>query len=177
VFSSVRRKSSSLFARGERAHLLEIGARVRADHLADRAVGERLGEAEQREARRHPLEVPREVPEVGLVEVVDVEHEDPHGVHVGAVVLRVQVALDPHPARALVGPAVLEGGDVGVEDAGAAAIERERVGGHLAELAPERARVGLDQPLEGVDEHGHDLLLARLSVAAEVLERSHRAAA
>ena len=160
-----------LVALVERAHLLEVGARVRPDHLPDRLVRERLGEAEQREARGHPLEVPGEVPEVGLVEVVDVEDEDPGGVHVGAVVLRVQVALDPDAARALVGPAVLEAGDVGVEQARAAAVERERVGGHLAELAPERLRVGLDQVLEGVDEHVHDLLLARVAVAAQVLER------
>ena len=177
VFSSVRRNSSSLSPVCERAHLLEVGARVGADHLADRLVGERLGEAQQRQAGGHPLEVPGEVPEVGLVEVVDVEDEDPGGVHVGAVVLRVQVALDPDAARALVGPAVLEVGDVGVEQAGAAAVERERVGGHLAELAPERLRVGLDEVLEGVDEHLHDLLLARVAVAAQVLERSHGAAA
>ena len=99
----------------------------------------------------------------------------PGRVHVGAVVLRVQVALDPDAAGALVGPAVLEVGDVGVEQARAAAVERERVRGHLAELAPERARVGLDQVLEGVDEHGDDLLLAGVRVAAEIFERSHPA--
>ena len=61
----------------ERPHLLEVRAAVGLDHALDRLVGERLGEAQQRQAGRHPPQVPREVAEVGLVEVVDVEHEDP----------------------------------------------------------------------------------------------------
>ena len=160
----------------ERAHLVDVGAAVGDDHLLDRLVGERVAEAEQGQARGHPLQVPRVVAEVGLVEVVDVEHEDPGGVHVGAVVLGVQVALDPDAARALVDPRVLEPGDVVVEQHRRAAVERERVGGHLAELAPERARIGLDQLLERGDEDLRDALLALTGVADEVLDgrRPHR---
>jgi hypothetical protein len=57
------------------------------------------------------------VAEVGLVEVVDVEDQYAVAVHVGAEVLRVQVALDPDAARALVGPGVVAVGHVGVEEA------------------------------------------------------------
>ena len=119
MFSRVRR-NLVLFAVVEGLDLLDVGFRVGLDHRCDRLVGERLEEAEHGQARRHPLEIPGEVPQVGLVEVVDVEHEDPGVVDVGAVVLGVQIALDPHPARALVGVAVLGLGDVGVEQAGAA---------------------------------------------------------
>ena len=79
--------------------------------------------------------------EVGLVEVVDVEDEHPVAVHVGAEVLRVQVALDPDAAGALVRPAVLLLLHVRVEQARAATIEGERVGGHLPELLTERIGV------------------------------------
>ncbi len=138
--------------------LLGVGARVGLDQLADGVVGQGLDEAQQRQAGGHPLEVPGEVAEVRLVEVVDVEHDDAGVVQVGAVVLGVEVALDPDPAGALVGVAVLHLRHVGVEQAGAAAVERERVLRHLAELAPEGPRVGLDQVLEGVHEDAHDLL-------------------
>ena len=85
------------------------------------------------------------MPDERLVEVVDVEDQLSRAVHVGSEVLRMQVALDPDAAGPLVGPSVLPLGDVGVEDAGAAAIERERVGGHLAELGAECVGVGLHQ--------------------------------
>ena len=95
--------------------------------------------------------------EVGLVEVVDVEHEPAVGGQVGAEVLGVQVALDPDPARALDADPALVGtgeqaaaGEVGVEQAGGAAVEGERVAGHGAELGAERRRVGLHQLAEGV---------------------------
>jgi hypothetical protein len=157
-------------AGGQRAHALQVAGRVARHHRADRRVGQRLAEAEERKAGRHALQVPREVPEVGLVEVVDVEDEDPGVVHVRAVVLGVEVALDPHPAGALVGPRVVELRHVGVEQARAATVEGERVGGHAAELAPEGARVRLDQVLEGVDEHGDDALAARGLLAGDVRE-------
>ena len=142
-----------LVAGRERAHLVEVRLGVRPDHPLDRVVRQRLGEPEQRQRRRHPPQVPGEVAEERLVEVVDVEHEDPGGVHVRAEVLGVQVALDPHATGALVGPRVLELHHVRVEERRAAAVERERRRRHLAELAPERARVGLDQLAERVGEH------------------------
>ena len=151
----------------ERPHLLEVRAAVGLDHALDRLVRQRLGEAQQGQRGGHPPHVPREVAEVGLVEVVDVEHEDPGRVHVGAEVLGVQVALDPHARGALVRPRVLEPHDVGVEQRRAAAVERERRRRHLAELAPEGALVGLDQVAERVGQHGDDLLAA-LVVAGEV---------
>ena len=121
-------------------HPLDVGAQVAGGELAHGVLGQRLLPAHQREARDEPAQVPGEVADVGLVEVVDVERQHAVRVHVRAEVLRVQVAVDPDAARALVGPAVLELAHVGVEHAGAAAVERERVGGHLAELRPERAR-------------------------------------
>jgi hypothetical protein len=152
-------------------HLVEVRLAVGLDHLGDRFVGERLDETQQRQTRRHSLEVPGEVAQVGLVEIVDVEHQDAGVVDVGAEVLGVQVALDPDPAGALVGVGVLGVGHVGVEQAGAAAVKGERVLGHLAELAPEGARVGVDQVLEGVQEDLHDLLLARFVVSHVVSSR------
>ena len=141
----------------ERAHLVGVGASVARDHPLDRVVRQRLGEPEQRQARRHPPNVPREVAEVRLVEVVHVEHEDAHRVHVRAEVLRVQIALDPHAPGAVVRPWVVEPHHVRVEQRSAAAVERERRRRHLAELAPERARVRLDQVAERVGEHEDDL--------------------
>ena len=81
-------------------------------------------------ATREALQVPGEVPEVGLVEVVDVEDEAAVGVEVGPEVLDVQVAVDPDPAAVLVGERVVRTGDVGEEDARRAAVERMRVSGH-----------------------------------------------
>jgi hypothetical protein len=82
------------------------------------------------------------------------------GVDVGAVILCVQVAVDPDAARALVGVGIVVVRDVRVEQTGAAAIERERVLGHLAELAPKTTRIRLDQVREGVDQNLDDLLCA-----------------
>jgi hypothetical protein len=97
------------------------------------------------------------VAEVGLVEVVDVEDDPPGGVHVGAEVLRVQVTVDPHARRPLVAPGILQGRHVGVEQAGAAPVEGERVGGHLAELGAEGPGIGVHQVGEGIDEDVDDL--------------------
>jgi hypothetical protein len=72
----------------------------------------------------------------------------------------VQVPLDPHAAGALVAPAVLQLRHVGVEQAGSAAVEGERVGRHLAELGAEGVGVGGHQLGEGVDQHVDDLLSA-----------------
>ena len=91
------------------------------------------------------------MPDEGLVEVVDVEDQHPGAVHVGSEVLRMQVALYPDAAGSLIGPSVLPIGDVGVEDAGTAAVEREGVGGHLAEFGAERVGVGLHQIGERID--------------------------
>ena len=87
-----------------------------------------------------------------LVEVVDVEDEHAGAVHVRAEVLRVQITLNPHARGAVVRPPVLAIGHVRVEHAGAAAVEGERVGGHLAELGPERVGVGLHEVRERVDQ-------------------------
>jgi hypothetical protein len=169
-----RQSELAVAGRGrERAHHLGVGGRVGLDQPPDRLVGERLAEAEQRERPGHALEVPGVVPEVGLVEVVDVEDEHALGVHVGAVVLGVQVALDPHTGRVVVHPGVLEALDVGVEQRSAAAIEGERVGGHLAELLAEGDRIGLDQVGEGVDEDRDDVLLALVVGRVEGGEVGH----
>jgi hypothetical protein len=157
----------------ERPHLPRVRPRVGPDHPLDRPVRQRLGEPEQRQAGPHPPHVPREVAEVRLVEVVDVEDEDALGVHVRAEVLCVQVALDPDPPRALVRPWIVEPRDVGVEQWRAAAVERERRRRHLAELAPERAGVALDQVAERVGEHRHDLRAAFLAVGDEIGRLRH----
>ena len=85
----------------------------------------------------------------------------------------MQVALDPHARGRLVDPRVLEPVDVGVEQRRAAAVERERVRGHLAELAAERARVALDQVLERVDEDRDDVVLALGVGAGEISDGGH----
>jgi hypothetical protein len=157
----------------EQPHRLDVSPRVGLDQPRDARVAQGLAEAEQRDRRRHPLQVPRVVAEVGLVEVVDVEHEDAGGVHVGAVVGGVQVALDPDARRGVVDPLVVQALDVGVEQRRAAAVERERVGGHLAELAAKGARIALDQVLEGVDEHGDDVVLALGIGAGEIGDSGH----
>ena len=54
------------------------------------------------------------------------------------------------------------GGHVGVEQAGRAAVEGVRVGGHRAVLRPERDRVGLHQRREGVVEDRDDQVGALL---------------
>src|SRR5690606_39913664 len=116
---------------GEPADLVDVGAHVGLDQPADVVIGDRLLPGQQRQARDEPLDVPGEVPDVRLVVVVDVEDEHAVVVHVGAEVLRVQVALDPHAGRALVGPRVGVVGAGGVEQAGTAAAGRGRVGGQL----------------------------------------------
>ena len=98
VFSSVSRYSLSRSPVANARTCSRYARAVGLDHPLDRLVRQRLGEAQQRQAGRHPPQVPGEVAEVGLVEVVDVEHEDPGRVHVGAEVLGVQVALDPDAA-------------------------------------------------------------------------------
>lgn len=89
---------------------------------------------QQRHAGRETLQVPGEMTQVRLVEVVHIEDQHAQVVEVGAEVLRVQITLDPHPASALVSPRIRQLADIGVEQAGAAAVEGERVGGHLANL-------------------------------------------
>ena len=143
---------------GEGSDLVEVGSEVAAQQVGDDVVAESLAPGQQRETGREPAQVPADVPDVGLVEVVDVEDDPPGAVHVGAEVLGVQVALDPHPAGPLVAPAVLQLRHVGVEQAGGPAVEGERVGRHLAELGAERVGVGGHELGEGVDEHVDDLL-------------------
>jgi hypothetical protein len=140
----------------------EVGARVAGDQLADRLLGEGLLPRDQGQAGREPLEVPREVADVRLVEVVDVEDQPAVGVEVGPEVLDVEVAVDPDALGAVVGPLVLLLRDVVEEQAGAAAVEGVRVGGHLAVLGAEGRRVGAHQRREGVaqhlDDHGRPVL-------------------
>src|SRR6185437_3427804 len=100
-------------------------------------VGQRLAPAEQRHAGRETLQIPGEMTEIGLIEIIDVEDQHALGVEVGAEVLRVQIALDPYPASPLVSPRIVQFGDVGIEQAGTTAVEGERIGGHLAELGAE----------------------------------------
>ena len=173
VLSSVSRKSRSTSDVANSRTVSMYARRVGLDQPRDAVVRQRLAEPEQRQRRRHPLQIPRVVAEVGLVEVVDVEHQHARRVHVRAVVLGVQVALDPHARGRVVDPRVLEPVDVRVEQRRAAAVEGERVRGHLAELPPERARVALDQVLERVDEDGDDVLLALVVRAGEIGDGGH----
>ncbi len=165
---------------GERRHLVILGAGrqvvdtgavgggVHADQLADLPVAERLRVADQRDGGGEALEVPGEGAHIRLVEVVDVEDQPSVGVHVRAEVLGVQIAVHPHPARALVqvrapvvaGRAVGPGGQVVVEQAGGAPVEGEGGGGHLPELDPEGRRVGRQKFTEGGLENGEYLLAA-----------------
>src|SRR6476660_2161765 len=90
----------------------------------------------------------------------------------------MQIALDPHPARAVVGPAVFSAGYVGVEHTRATAVEGERAGRHLAELGPERVGVRLHESgerlHEAVDDERFSLVaaVARCGHACEVPARS-----
>jgi hypothetical protein len=152
-----QRERAVLVRARERLDLVQVGAQVDPDELTDGVVGQRLPPRHEREARREPPQVPAQVPEVGLVEVVDVEDDPPGAVHVGAEVLGVQIALDPDARRPLVAPGVLRRRHVGVEQTGAAPVEGERVGGHLAELRPEGVGVGLHEVGEGVDQHADDV--------------------
>ena len=119
-------------------HLGQVGPGVAGDQLADRVLGQRLLPADEREARREPLEVPGEAADVGLVEVVDVEDQPAVGVEVRAEVLHVQVAVDPDALGTVGRPLVALTGHVVEEQARAAAVERVRVPGHLAVLRAER---------------------------------------
>ena len=134
----------------EPLHLVEVGPHEGRVEIANNLVGQGFLPAHQRDAGREALQVPGEVPDERLVEVVDVEDQVSRAVHVGAEVLRMQIALDPDPAGPLVGPSVLALGNVGVEDTGASAVERERVSGHLPELGAEGVGVGLHQIFEGL---------------------------
>ena len=158
----VQREVVVLVDLGEVGDLGEVATQVAPDERAHVVLRQCLAPPQQRQARAEPLEVPGVVPDVGLVEVVDVEDQSTVGVHVGAEVLRVQVAVDPDLAAALVDPGVLFRRDVGVEEAGRAAVERERVDRHLAVLHPEGRRVGLHQRGERLAEGVDDLLLASL---------------
>jgi hypothetical protein len=73
----------------EVAHLLQVCPDVRLDQPRDVGVRDGLRPPQQGHARGHPLDVPGEVTEVGLVEVVHVEDEHPVAGHVGTEVLRV----------------------------------------------------------------------------------------
>ena len=136
----------------------EVGADVAPDQGGDVLLGQRLLPAQQRQAGREPLEVPGEVADVGLVEVVDVEDQAAVGVQVGAEVLDVQVAVHPDGTALLVDPRVIDARHVRVVEAGGASVERMRVGRHLAVLRAEGLRVGLHQRVEGVLEDLDDLV-------------------
>ena len=125
--------------------LADVRAHERVDQRRYLLVRKRLLPAHQCDAGGEPLQIPGEVSDERLVEVVDVEDEHSGPVHIRAEVLRMQIALDPHPARAVVGPSVFSAGDVGVEHTCATAVEGERVGRHLAELGPERVGVRLHE--------------------------------
>src|SRR5918993_4294244 len=143
----------------EVAHLLHVGPYVHLDQGRDISIRDRLHPGQQGHAGDHPLDVPGEVAQVGLVEIVDVEDEHPVAGHVGAEVLRVQVALDPDSAGALIRPRVDFSFHVRIEQARAATIEGERVGGHLPELLTKRLGVRDHELGERVDQHIYDLRL------------------
>jgi hypothetical protein len=139
--------------------LVDVGVEVGPRQRPDVRLGQGLLPPHQGQAGEEATQVPLEVTEVGLVEVVDVEDEDTLGVHVGAEVLRMQVAVDPHPAGPVVCLTASESRHVGIEEARAAAVEGEGVGGHLAELGAETVGVGLHQWLERLDQRRDDQLL------------------
>ena len=100
-------------------HLVDVRVEVGPRQPADVVLGQRLLPAHQREAGDETPEVPGEVAEVRLVEVVDVEDQHALGVHVGAEVLGVQVAVDPDATRPVVRPRVIAPlAHVRVEEAG-----------------------------------------------------------
>nr|WP_249375055.1 hypothetical protein [Streptomyces sp. I05A-00742] len=158
---------------GQGVDALAVGGGVDPYQLGDGVVAERLGVAQQGHGGGEALEVPEERADVGLVEVVDVEDQAAVGVHVGAEVLGVEVAVDPHPAGAVVQvrSGVPPVGQVVVEEAGRAPVEGEGGGGHLPELDAEGGRVGCQQLSERGVEDGEDLLAA--PAGPVVLER-HR---
>ena len=141
--------------------MVDVAAQIRFGQFADVLLGEGLLPAHQGQARDEATKIPAEVPHVRLVEIVDVEDEGAFRVHVRAEVLQVQIAVDPHSAGALVGPRIVEVTQIVVEQAGAAPVEGERIGGHLPELRAKRTRVRLHQIGEGLDEDLHDPTLPR----------------
>ena len=112
---------------GEGDDLFGVRAGQRPLQVLDVVVRQRLLETEHTDAGGQPQQVPREVAQVRLVEVVDVEQQDARGVDVRAEVGGVEVTLDPHPSRPLVGPRVVQLHDVVVEEARRPAVEGERV--------------------------------------------------
>jgi hypothetical protein len=144
---------------------LAVGRGIDPHQVGDLLVAERLRVPDQGHGGGEALQVPGEGADVRLVEVVHVEDQAALGVHVRAEVLGVEVAVDPHPARAVVevGPAVLLALQVGVEQGGRAAVEREGGGRHLPELDPEGRGVRREQLAERRAEDGEDLLAALLS--------------
>jgi len=141
---------------------LPVGGRVDPDQVGDLLVAERLGVADQGERGREALQVPGEGADVGLVEVVDVEDEPAVGVHVGAEVLGVEIAVDPDPAGLLVQVRAAVGLplQVRVEQARGAPVEGEGGSGHLPELHAEGRGVGGEELAEGGVEDGEDVLTA-----------------
>src|ERR687890_777524 len=91
----------------EVTYLLHVGPDVRLYQPRDVGVGDSLHPSQQGHARDHSLDVPGEVTEVGLIEVVHIKDEHPVAGHVGAKVLRMQVALNPDTAGALIRPTIL----------------------------------------------------------------------
>lgn len=146
----------------ERVDPLAVGRRVDPDELTDLVVAQRLRVPDQGDGGGEPLEVPGERADVRLVEVVHIEDQPAVGIHVGAEVLRVQIAVDPHPAgpvvqvRAAV-PLPLQ---VVVEQARRAPVEGERRARHLAELDPEGRRVRGQELAESGVENLENLLPA-----------------
>lgn len=163
---------------GQRVDALAVGGGVGPHQVGDLLVAERLGVADQRDRGGEPLEIPGERADIGLVEVVDVEDQPTRGVHVGAEVLGVQIAVDPHPAGPLVQirSAVLYGLrlQVPVEQARRAPVEGEGGGGHLPEFHAEGRGVGGEQLSEGGVEDGEDLLAALRGVLCRGVLGRHR---
>lgn len=145
-------------------HALVVGGSICLDEFRDLFVAKGLSVTDQGDGGSKALEVPGEGADVGLVEVIDVENKTTLGVHVGTEVLRMQIAMDPDAAGALVeeGTAVLLLVEVVVEETGRAAVKGEGGGGHLAELALERGRVAGEEIAKGVVEHLEDLVAALL---------------
>ena len=85
-------------------------------------------------------------PEVGLVEVVDVEDQPALARPCTCRSSRRAGRPGSRPGRRARPPSGSSAPrHVGVEEAGAAPVEGQRVSGHLAELDPERVRVGVHQ--------------------------------
>ncbi len=151
-----------MLSRCEVLDLRCVAARDHLDHLGDLVVAERLLVAEQREARGEPVDVPGEGSDVRLVEVVHIEDQASFAVHVRAEVGGVEITLDPHAAALAVRERVAVTRDVGVVEAGTAAVEGERARGHLAELAAERGGITSSELAERLSEDARHEGLALL---------------